>query len=367
MKYLTLLLFMALACVSADGQRREKIKKDKFNSAKFKDYELEIRKKRFDSMEFVYPVTFSFIDARADKSKLGFIRAGNGNEFFNMKFPIEADEYINSRTHGASKSSGSDPKKLLIVIRHFWLSQLIVNSSLLKNILLLDAKGYISYCYFSGEFYLGHAGRTQWLGRMDSVIHFHRWMGNVAPDLINDMLESAMDLGDSLAAHVAPTTASFANQQLMDSLENQFSYPILKTGAPRRGIYLTYENFLNDAPLDEEFELEEGGREDYLRGKKTDTSITNKAWGYCDGKNIFKHFNEDYFMMVRVQNTFEVAGPRIIRQAYTIGREFFILGVNTFLHGILSGPVSIFKMLSDKSIMKELIPYQLNIRDGTFY
>lgn len=365
MKYFTLLSFFAVCCTSADCQYREKLKKDKFNSAKFKDYEVEINKKRFDNMEFVYPVEYSFIDARADKSKLGFIRAGDGNDFLNMVFPKEANEYINSRVSGASKASVSDPKKLLIVIRHFWLCQVMVKAEAVKR-MLLDSKGYLSYCYFSGDFYLENNGQVQYLGKIDTVHHFHRWMGNVANDLVNNTLEAAMDVGDSLAAHAKPT-ASFSSQQWKDSLLDQFNYQILKAGSPRRGIYMKYEDFLNDQPLDDEFELKEYKRKEYLQAKKTDTSLTNKAWGYSDGKNVFKHLNEDYYMMIRVQNTFEVAGPRIITRLYTDNEEFFSVGVAIFFRGVFGGISTIVSMWLDDTIMKELVPYQLNIRNGTFY
>jgi len=365
MKYLTLLFFLVLFCTSADCQYREKLKKDKFNSAKFNTFELEISKKRFDKLEFYYPINFSFVDARADKGKLGFVRVGNGNEFSNMIFPKEATEYINSRVSGASK--GTDGKKLLVVIRHFWLSQMIVQSSALKTMMLMDSKGYLSFCYFSGDFYLENNGQLQYLGRQDTITKYHRWMGNVANDLVNNTLENAMDFGDSLAAHMPAATAFFDSHLLNDSLGNQFNYPILKTSHPAKGIYLTYEDFLNDLPLQEEFELKEHRGDEYLQAQKTDTSITNKAWGYSDGEHIFKHLNDEYYLMLPVQNTFEVAGPRIIRKTYKPGQEFFVVAVATFLGGLMGGVGGIWAVLVDKSIMKELVPYQLNIRNGTFY
>ena len=71
--------------------------------------------------------------------------------------------------------------------------------------------------------------------------------------------------------------------------------------------------------------------------------------------------------MTRVQNTFELAGPRQIKKIYSKNGEFFGVAVNSFLRGIIGGGTTIFLIFSDKSIMNELIPYQLNIQKGTFY
>ena len=88
MKY-PFLLAGLLLCLSSFGQRREKLKKHNFNSAKFKLYDVELKKKWFDSVRVGAAEDIVFIDARADKNKMGFIRTGDNNEFYNIGFSEE--------------------------------------------------------------------------------------------------------------------------------------------------------------------------------------------------------------------------------------------------------------------------------------
>jgi hypothetical protein len=150
-------------------------------------------------------------------------------------------------------------------------------------------------------------------------------------------------------------------------LENQFNYPILKTSEPKKGIYRNYEDFLNNNPVEGDFEVKTEKPVTWLSSNTIDTAVTNAAWGYSDGKDIYKHLNESYYKMNRVQNTFELAGPRVIRSLFTKEQIFFKTAVSHFLGGISSGGITLLFLLNDEKIMRELVPYQLNIKEGTFY
>jgi len=156
-------------------------------------------------------------------------------------------------------------------------------------------------------------------------------------------------------------------KMLTDSLANQFNYPILKTNEPQKGVYRNYEDFLNNDPMEGDFEVKTQKPVTYLLSNTIDTSVTNIAWGYSDGKDIYKHLNESYYKMNRVQNTFELAGPRTVRKLYTKEQIFYQTAVHSFLCGISSGGIVLLFILTDEKIMRELVPYQLNIKEGTFY
>ncbi len=366
MKYSFLLLGLFFCC-SSFGQRREKLQKNKFNSEKFKPYEVELKKKWFDSTRLQFCDDAEFVDIRADKSKLGFIRTGDANEFFNLKFGEETGAYINSRLVNMIRPKLKTGNTIKIVIKHFWLSQLIVRGALVKKIFLGDSKGFLSYCFFSCDYYLHRGDELQYAGKLDTVFYFRKWMGHSTADLAKNAVETAIEVGDSLAAKPQAGSLSFKDKQFTDTINAMYNFPILATNAPKQGIYVRYTDFLNNTPLEGTFELVSKKGEENIMAQGIDTSITNNAWGYCNDEGIFKHINDEYYRMTRVQNTFEMSGPREIKKTYTTGENFFIIGVNTFLGGMLGGAGSIFQMLSDKSIMNELVPYQLNIRTGTYY
>jgi len=358
-----LILFVFLivnSCVA--GQNREILKRNKFNSDSFKPYEIEVKKKWFDSVKIGFSGDVEFVDERADKSKLGFVRMGEANSFFNMLFPEQSIKYVNSSFYHIIKSTNKNIR-LRIVIRHMWMSQIITEPTgkFTDNI-------YLCFCYFKADYYREVGGMVQFAGQLDTVISLRKWMGHASDDLMKKTLITALTHCDNLPASSNPY---YPVKLLSDSLDNQFNYPILKTDLPKKGIYLNYEYFLNNDPEEADFETETKKGRTYLVCNKIDTSLTNAAWGYSDGINVYKHLNEGYYKMNRVQNTFELAGPRSVSGTHTKKKVFFGVTIMAFFNGI--SPFIVLPLFGfsagagETKIMKELVPYQLNIKEGTFY
>lgn len=361
MKNILSLIFLLTVHGIIWAQKREVLKQNKFNSANFKPYEIEVKKKWFDSVKLYFPGDVEFVDRRADESKLGFVRMGEDNSFYTLLFPQQSIKYINSRFHHIIKPTNNEIR-LRIVIRHMWMSQLIIKAGFGKS-LLTGPKDYVSFCYFKADYYREKDGMVQFAGELDTVFRLRKWIGNATDDLMKKTLITALTACDSLGASSNPY---YSAKLLADSLDNQFDYPILKTESPKKGIYLNYEDFLNNNPKEGDFEIKTDNGETYVVSHIIDTSVTNAAWGYADGKDIYKHLNESYYKMNRVQNTFELAGPRAIRKIFTTREIIYKAALATFLNG-LAGGLDFLSMMTDEKIMRELVPYQLNIKEGTFY
>ncbi len=360
MKNILILILLLTVNVVVWGQKREILKQNKFNSASFKPYEVEVKKKWFDSIKLYFPGDVEFVDERADKNKLGFVRMGEDNSFFNLLFPEQSIRYINSSFHHIIKPTNNNIS-LRIVIRHMWMSQIITEPTgkFTDNI-------YLCFCYFKADYYREVDGKVQLAGELDTVFSLRKWMGHASDDLMKKTLITALTHCDILPASSNPY---YPVKLLYDSLDNQFNYPILKTAIPKKGIYLTYENFLNNNPEEADFEVKTKKGGTYLACNTIDTSVTNEAWGYSDGFCTYKHLNEDYYKMNRVQNTFELAGPRSISGTHTKKKIFFAVSIMVFFNGI--SPFMILPLFGfntgETKIMRELVPYQLNIKEGTFY
>ena len=135
---------------SAIGQNREILKQNKFNSATFKNHEIEVKKKWFDSVKINFPGDVEFIDKRADESKLGFVRMGDKLLYYNIILPAGNIEYINSKFQHILRKVNNE-NKLQIVIRHMWMSHIITNIN--PNKKGAPIKEYVSYCYFKADYY----------------------------------------------------------------------------------------------------------------------------------------------------------------------------------------------------------------------
>ncbi len=349
---------------SVTGQIRQILTEDNFNSAGFKTYEIEIKKKWFDSvhLNFAYPV--EFMDARADKSKLGFIRMGETNSFYNFDFPGQDIAYINSKLTDLTTSS-IDTGRVLVVINHLWISQIIVKSTRADGF-FKDDKAYISFCNFDADYYLQKDNSIRYLGKLDTVISIRKWIGKVADELLKETLKVSLSNCNKLIPS-SPFNPGFASELLFDSLKNKFSYPILTSSSPQKGIYRNYEDFLSNRPIEDDFAVKTDKKRTILQSSVHDTSVSNKAWGYSDGRNIYKHLNESYYKMNRVENTFELAGPRSITKLYAPKEAFLRTAVDAFLFQFAAVGITLMMMQSNEKIMKELVPYQLNIKEGTFY
>lgn len=345
------------------AQNREILKHNKFTSSTFKKYEIEVKKKWFDSVKINSASTVQFIDNRADKSKMGFVRMGDKLEYYNFTFPEETAQYINSKFLHILKTESDQSEKFLIVIRHMWINQTIAKATF-GQALLTGSVGYVSFCYFKADYYRENSGTVQLAGQIDTIISIRKWIGNAADDLLKKTLITALNVCDSMP--LIQGAKSYTTKQFHDSLNTQFNYPILKANEPQKGIYLTYEEFLNNNPLQAEFEIKRDKKETYITST-IDTSITNNAWGYSDGKNIYRHLNDNYYRMNPVQNTFELAGPRIIRNLFSPAGKVFDVALASFLQGLAGGGMAILYILTEEKLMKELVPYQLNIKEGTFY
>ncbi len=364
MKYRLILLVLLTAYFYSTGQVREKLKKDKLNSEKFKLYEIAIKKNWFDSIKINFDGGVKFIDARGDTGKFGFIRTGNDNAFYNLVFPKKNSAYMNAQFKHPASGKG----QLLIVIRNFWISQIIGKIEKKKfGLPGTPVKDFLSFCYLKAEYYLVKDEQVGYLGNVDTLFRIKKWIGLVADDLVKKSLTLALSNCNVLLLNSPLSSYSFPQAQLFDTLYNQINYPILKTTTPQKGIYLKYEDFLNNKPFTEDFEIKQHKNETYILCSHLDTSKTNAAWGYSDGTDIFKHINDDFYKMFRVQNTFEFAGPRSIRKLYTLAEVISTTAIDA---AFLAGPsvaLDLLTILSDDAIMEELVPYQLNIKEGTFY
>jgi len=362
MKNFLILGILSVITNLALGQNREILRQNKFNSETFKTYEIEVKKKWFDSVKINSSGNVQFVDARADKSKLGFVRMGENLLYYNMVLPEESVGYINSKFQHVLKEA-SNQNNLKIVIRHLWMSHLITNIN--PNKKGTPIKEYVSYCYFKADYYDEKNGLVEFIGQLDTVFSRLGWMGNASDKLIKKVLVTALNACDSFV--VLSDNPVFSVKLLSDSLENQFNYPIIKTNEPKKGIYRNYDEFLNNNPIQGEFEVMSEKKETYLLSKTIDTAVTNAAWGYSDGKYIYKHLNDSYYKMNRVQNTFELAGPRQITKIYTNEQKFLNMAIDSFFWGLTGGVMTFIFYQTEEKLMRELVPYQLNIKNGTFY
>ena len=350
------------------SQSREKLKERSFNSDNFKQFIVEIKTGKKDKATDIHYKAANFIDGRADSSKLGFTLAGASEdvEYHNIIFPKPAAAYLNEKASSLMNADDKKTGQLVFVLKHLWVTERIIKAPYLKSI-VTGPVNYLSLCYVNSDCYSIEGGQYVYLGNIDTVVSFKRWLVGSADELLKKTLVNLIIIGDSLSMSVGKRPAGFSHDELIAKIRAGFNFPILQASAPEKGVYYSYNDFLDNKPSVTEFTVVKEKKKEILSSPGVPDTIINKAWGYFDGTDIQVHINNNYYRMSRHQNTFEVAGPRTLDKFFGTADKILNASINIFFGAFAEAGVSLLMMGSDNKILKELVPYQLNIRDGLVY
>jgi hypothetical protein len=145
----------------------------------------------------------------------------------------------------------------------------------------------------------------------------------------------------------------------INQFKNHFNdIPILQDVQKKKGLYLTYQQFLNNTPSAVDFKIEKEKFTDglFVINSSGTYELIRNVWGYCDGQNMYIKSGEKYFQLCRVNNTFYFYGAKTIKKSVQND-----LGTASLLNLATN---------SDRKITKYYItyyPFQLDITDGNFY
>jgi hypothetical protein len=369
MKLFQLGLFF-LTSLSCAGQNRERLRESTFEPTSFTEFKINLEKKRKDYPWVVDFKDAGFIDCRSDTSKLGFILAPVNtfsDEYQRVIFPKPAAAYLTERMPSFYSGNPDAAESLTFILKQLWVSERIVNPTSLGRKMLVGSLDFLSYCYLSTDCYATMNGEYRLVGSIDTVVSVRKWMVNAADDLLRKTMFETLNQANLLFKNRNEHTAPLSKEELLKKYRAVFNYPILTVEQPAKGVYLTYQDFLGNNPATAIFQVEKTKKKEIVHCNGIEDSVLAKAWGYIDSTGLNIHVNNNYYRAVKTQNTFEVAGPREVISLYNTGDKIFTAVVQSFFFGLASGGLSLATMGGHNRVMKELVPYQLNIHDGTFY
>lgn len=184
------------------------------------------------------------------------------------------------------------PYTALVILRTLWLSDAnYVRSEYLRN---PDRRFERTHIRLKAEIYAIRDGRYIPVLRYDTLqtamrkrilqerSPYYEWGMNLTL-LINDLADSAGRLSPAKAA----TNCWVGWEDILRFNASRFNAPI-DDDRPARGVYANFEEFRNNAPSIQNFEikLENHERLLYIR-ESGNTYYTHDAWGYCDGKDFY--------------------------------------------------------------------------------
>jgi hypothetical protein len=239
------------------------------------------------------------IDRRFDTSKLGYGRP-NSFDIKVIKTKKAFAETISETIAkaGVKKLSGDTSKKLFIVIKHLWLDGQPSNPA------------YRSTCTASLDVYLKNNEQYSPLFKIDTVLASIKPLLKTDDDLLSAPFQLCFQKFQQI--HLEQTIATrrkLSAEQVSAYYQQQFNSVTAKGDSLVKGVFLTFQDFLQNRPAYKEFTVKNEALTDDLyvieNGKET---MLSKFWGYCDGKNNYIKLGHSLFRLYRQNKTYDVYG-----------------------------------------------------------
>jgi hypothetical protein len=135
------------------------------------------------------------------------------------------------------------------------------------------------------------------------------------PQFSKKYFEYALTLAFNQLEHIDPNNIVAKKRKLSrEAIDThyleQWQLSILTDTVLQKGAYNSFEEFKNNKPSDQRFELRKDKLADmlYIDNGAGGMTPTRDAWGYCDGKRIFIKSGENYFPLVLYGHSFYFLG-----------------------------------------------------------
>ena len=263
----------------------------------------------------------SIIDARPDTSKIGLyvpkISFLKEREIRRLNYTNGFTKDVKSFLWNYYKLAFTETgDSILLVIRKAWVSQYDTTLSLGNN---LVGSGRIFLTKLKLEIYLKNKEYYYPVNRFDtsfittpkrSVSDF----GYEITDAIINCLDNLFNLNTASVLQRKKYTLA----QIDQFNARDFDHPILHTNKYKKGMYVTFQEFLNNEPSLDYTGINQTKYGDvlYLNNGSGKEYASNRFWGYSDGENLYIISAKNFFRLNRIQNTFEFYGIKNLRERF---------------------------------------------------
>jgi hypothetical protein len=356
MQYLSFILVLSCLYITAASQKQKtRFELESFEASKFKPLTVEIETNRKPELQTQFN-TIIIRDFRADKSKLGFARAGEKIENRRFVFPEEDKNYLAKKTNELFSSNSKSGDTILVALKNLWLFQSQQQAGAVKREFLGEIQR-VSHCFINCDVYSYKQGNTTNIGTIDTVISTNGWIVNKSESLLKTTLLTSLYICDSLLKAQDAVTDHFG------IMKPDLNFPICSTEHPKKGIYFSFQNFLNNNPDTSVFETETKKERRILKSSSYPDSIIAGCWGFSDGNAVYMNINNDYYRLNRSQKTFDLRGPFYVDIKNTTFSKIFRTASYSLVTMPLIDPSEFLKPRNEK--LEFFKYYQLDMITGS--
>jgi len=288
-------------------------------------------------------------DERPDTLKAGYFYPGTNDKgikkvCFTNRMTQQLSSFFDSQLQYESESGDS----IFACVRKIWFGSYDTTDVKENKLTLRTRKLALKI-----EFYKRSQDCYFPLYRFDSSINIPETLSRKP----SEVLETAL-----IASVRALEKNSYTNNTMLKCLSRQQidsfnriskSFPVLNEKMAKKGVYMTVEQFRNNAPAYTEFKLKPGGRSDQLSINGMEGPRTKDAWAVSTGEKMYVRMGANYFEIFKSGSTYDFYGFDTFFRAPSYNSRTTPLGVG--LLNMITTKITDFK------------PFQLNLETGEIY
>jgi hypothetical protein len=264
---------------------------------------------KFSRKEMIPVTQFGTIivkDARVDKT-IGYVQPEAKKDPQCIAFKGNAETYLNKLFNNSIIVS-SNTDTILIVLHDLWMNETRTEAADLHK-LFLGMEKLVSSCHVVADIFGKRNGAYSYVSSIDSVLSKKsEWLAGNADKLVERTVKLLIKTADT-SLKMKTDWMLISNQQIDSIAQIKIKYPIVVSDKPQKGIYLSFEEFLNDKPRQIPF--------DVISSLSNDIDYPGKirehpVWGYSDGEKIYMHIGKGYYQLNKRGSTFDVTAPAVV-------------------------------------------------------
>jgi hypothetical protein len=263
------------------------------------------------------PTTLPFqhiilVDSRLDTSKIGYVRTGH--TFKKLKTETAFAPALQTALSKKYQNYFSTSLALVIVVKKFWLQDASLAEQ--KNFKMSKAtEASIEYanCNAAFDVYVQSGEDFIPLFKCDTTFNEKQLLRKYADELIMRPFDAIiakiakMNFSKILQARIklAWTDIELYNNQ-------RLRFPRFTPVVAEKGIYKTFQDFLQNKPDHADFSIEYGRKTDEVFITENGKPVLLTAfWGLCDGEKNYIKIGFNLFELLKQHNTYDLWGSKL--------------------------------------------------------
>ena len=257
-------------------------------------------------------------DYRFDTTKIGYMR---NYDFYKIVFPQTSSIYLTRVINDYLRKNltpGAD-SKLTIIIKSLWINNFIHDTSengggKIRQPINQGTNDKAGSCTADFEIFATQGPHNKALAKIKYEFPYSPYTYDKFWDMIYLPFDSMVrHIGSMNMEATLQKRKDFSRAEIDSAYKSRYEIPVLKTSFLRKGVFFTFDEFKENKPSLQDFEIRSSELTDelYVKNKKDDELLIN-YWGYCDGKDYYIHAGLNCFKLVRQNNTWDFYGTPFV-------------------------------------------------------